>query len=233
MSPRWRKRIRRLPAHRLCACISLICYLVVAIGMPLPALATKEPGQPFPCQDHPCGCLNAEQCWRHCCCFTPEEKLAWAQARGVEPPAYAERPDGQGWHDVRLRDRTEEDTNEAIGPSTSQSGERKAPCKRCRTACCDKSDHCQVDRCQAASDNPMTGPCEAKKTTSRWTLGLAALRCRGLSTTWVFAGTVPPPTVEADGKPFLPLVDKLADLGVSGQSNSSLPPDPPPRRTRT
>ncbi|HJT78443.1 MAG TPA: hypothetical protein VJ739_14665, partial [Gemmataceae bacterium] len=42
--------------------------------------------------DDPCGCQSAEQCWRHCCCYTPEEKLAWAHAHGIEPPAYAERP---------------------------------------------------------------------------------------------------------------------------------------------
>ncbi|MBW3598507.1 MAG: hypothetical protein KY475_14700, partial [Planctomycetes bacterium] len=43
-------------------------------------------GRPFPCQAHQCGCSSAEQCWTDCCCFSLEERLAWAARHGVEPP---------------------------------------------------------------------------------------------------------------------------------------------------
>jgi len=35
-----------------------------------------------------CGCRSAEQCWRGCCCFTNQQKVAWAKAEGVAPPEY-------------------------------------------------------------------------------------------------------------------------------------------------
>src|SRR5262249_8379394 len=57
-----------------------------------PTLAGKRSDQPFPCMDHACGCHDAEQCWRSCCCFTAKERIAWAQAHGVIPPLYAELP---------------------------------------------------------------------------------------------------------------------------------------------
>src|SRR5438105_14669671 len=105
----------RLVTRRMCACGALLCYLATAVGFPLPSLVQKDHSQPFPCQDHPCGCQSAEQCWRHCCCFTPEEKWAWAEAHGVVPPPYAERPHGQGWNTPRLRDREESCTRCACG----------------------------------------------------------------------------------------------------------------------
>jgi hypothetical protein len=98
----WRSALRRLSAG-----LVLFAYLGTAFGLPLPAREAKDQSQPYPCQNHPCGCQSAQQCWQHCCCFTPEEKWAWAEAHGVVPPAYAERPRGQGWCTPRLRDREE------------------------------------------------------------------------------------------------------------------------------
>jgi hypothetical protein len=63
----------------------------------MPALAYKDTDQPFPCQDNPCGCQNAEQCWTSCCCYTVEEHWAWARAHNVEPPSYAKRPAEGEW----------------------------------------------------------------------------------------------------------------------------------------
>src|SRR5438445_841636 len=106
--------------RRLYACVALLCYLATAVGVPLPSLAHKDHSQPFPCQDHPCGCHTAEQCWQHCCCFSPEERFAWAEAHHVEPPAYAERPTAQGWQTARLRDR-------------AAAGAEDSACTRCTT----------------------------------------------------------------------------------------------------
>src|SRR5207253_1836141 len=96
-----------LLTRRLCAAIALLSYLTAIIGVPLPSLQGKDRSRPFPCQDHACGCRTAEQCWRHCCCFTPEEKWTWAQAHQVEPPAYAEVTPPKGWQTARLRDQAE------------------------------------------------------------------------------------------------------------------------------
>src|SRR5437763_13121407 len=89
--------------RRLWAGVTLVAYLLAALGVPLPASTRKETDLPFPCQDHPCGCQTAEQCWSASCCFTPEERWAWAAAHDVTPPAYAERPAG-GWRQTPLRE---------------------------------------------------------------------------------------------------------------------------------
>ena len=54
---------------------------------PLARVARPAAGRPYPCQGHQCGCRSAEECWSHCCCFTPSQRLAWAAANRVDPPA--------------------------------------------------------------------------------------------------------------------------------------------------
>lgn len=62
--------------------------------LPLPSIPLqdesdqKDQSQPFPCRNRPCGCQTADQCWKKCCCFTNTQKLAWAKANGVTPPAF-------------------------------------------------------------------------------------------------------------------------------------------------
>ena len=46
-------------------------------------LAAKDRSVPFPCMDRPCGCVTAKQCFTTCCCHTPAETLAWAEANRV------------------------------------------------------------------------------------------------------------------------------------------------------
>ena len=95
----------------------LLAYLLAALEIPLPVFIHKDKSLPFPCQNHPCGCQTAEQCWSQCCCFTPDKRWAWARANDVEPPAYAEKPlvqpAGQGWNSVKLRDRERTDTTKS------------------------------------------------------------------------------------------------------------------------
>jgi len=61
-------------------------FAITASGVPVPD-APRWGRAPFPCQGHRCGCASADQCWKQCCCFTPREKLAWAERNNVAPPA--------------------------------------------------------------------------------------------------------------------------------------------------
>ena len=75
-------------ARSLGMVLALMGQLLLALGVPLPA-PSRSAGQAFPCQGRPCGCLDAAECWQgDCCCFTLEQKVAWADAHGVELPAH-------------------------------------------------------------------------------------------------------------------------------------------------
>ncbi len=76
----------------------LVCLSVLlgicAMLFPLPIAslpqnsAEKDSSEPFPCQNRPCGCRSAEQCWKKCCCFNNAQKVAWAKANKVTVPNY-------------------------------------------------------------------------------------------------------------------------------------------------
>ena len=79
---RWQKR-------RLIALVALLAILSSVIPLPISfPPSEKDSSQPFPCQNRPCGCRSAQQCWKKCCCFTNTQKLAWAKAHGVRPPQF-------------------------------------------------------------------------------------------------------------------------------------------------
>jgi len=75
--------------RRPIAGLTLAAFLLATIGYPLwSAGEGKDLSQPFPCMYRQCGCRNAQQCWRGCCCFSNKQKLAWAKANNVTPPQY-------------------------------------------------------------------------------------------------------------------------------------------------
>lgn len=61
-----------------------------AIWLPVPQVSSpeKDRSKPYPCMDRPCGCASAGQCWKQCCCFTNQQKLAWAESNGVTVPDF-------------------------------------------------------------------------------------------------------------------------------------------------
>jgi hypothetical protein len=86
IAPVWKMK-KRLQPGKLVVGLALVSFFVSTMGMPLPATRFKDT---FPCQDHACGCGSAEQCWQHCCCFTVQERWAWARDHAIAPPSYAE-----------------------------------------------------------------------------------------------------------------------------------------------
>lgn len=54
----------------------------------IPSTPEKDRTAAFPCQDRPCGCRSAEQCWKKCCCFSNAQKLAWARKNQVDVPEF-------------------------------------------------------------------------------------------------------------------------------------------------
>ncbi len=90
---RWRaeRKTKACLARGAVALILIANHLAIALGLPLPLLVARSRlslNEYFPCMNCSCGCRTAEQCWRHCCCHTMTQNLAWAKAHGVEPPAF-------------------------------------------------------------------------------------------------------------------------------------------------
>jgi hypothetical protein len=219
---RWRARVRtwRPVCRRLGTGITLVAYFATAVGFPLGASPRKIQGQPFPCQDHPCGCRTAEDCWRHCCCYSPEERLAWAESHRVQPPPYAERPSTHGWHELRLRDRAEACSacSQQVGPKAQRPGSKDCCSGKAKAASCRS--------CHA----PLTKTCSSKeKTGSRSPTTIGVLRCQGFSTLWVHSGTVPPPNQAVAWTPSLTPTGWLPGWNAFAQPIPVAPPDPPPR----
>ena len=135
--------------------VALAGYLVAVVGIPLPASVGKYRGVPFPCQDHACGCATAEQCWAgDCCCFTLEEKVAWAAVNDVTPPEHVAG--------LLSRPRDKKPRHSGKGPSPGNS-----------ESCCDSPtaattcEHCQ---------KPAPAATNAK---SAWIAGIVMQECRG------------------------------------------------------
>jgi hypothetical protein len=215
-----RRRFWRALRYRLCVAGACLAYLLVALEIPLPAAVHKDTSQPFPCQDHPCGCQTAEQCWTSCCCFTPEERWAWARAHDVQPPAYAEKPAAKpaeqpaakaaekpaasGWNTVKLRDRDRGTTATAT------------------KSCCRKPD----GRAACCQTTPKPA---ARRGGIRWGSVVTAWRCQGFQTLWVSIGAVlvVPPFVASF--PDSPPSARTCFFSVHAGKVPAIPPDPPPR----
>lgn len=205
-----RFRSWRVLRQRLAVAGTFFAYLIATLGLPLPATVHKDASQSFPCQDHPCGCQTAEQCWRNCCCFTPEERWAWARAHNVQPPAYAEKPVekpvAHGWNTVKRRDR---------GPEATAA-------KSCCRAKAEHASCCQPEGCRSAQPSSSSG-------SYRWVTSLHVWRCQGYSTLWISAGAVLPIPPRAAWIPDCSPPARLCFFSESTDSVPSTPPDPPPR----
>lgn len=204
-------------ARRSIAGGMLVCYALVMFGVPLPESAPEAGSeQPYPCQHHACGCRSAEQCWRSCCCFTDEEKLAWAERNGVTPPdSFAGRRAVQGRAQVaRLRD------------SGSLS------CSRRSSSCSSGSSHCGLP--DIANSSPRhccktRDPNDGPKKRIRLVVGIEALKCRGLGAGWTIIGDFVPPAPQVlwQFDPFV--IGTLAFPSCRLPEIFFPPPAPPPR----
>lgn len=149
MGHRWRAAV---------AVVALAAHLVATTGVPLPVLSSflSKADPVFPCQNTPCGCLSAELCWAgDCCCFTLEEKLAWAEANGVEPPAH-------------------------VRPAVE--ARRHAPKKPKRDCCRDTGDTPAAACCEQPAGCDASQPQTTSTASSgvKWVLGVFAKKCHGL-----------------------------------------------------
>lgn len=207
-------------SRRLTALVLLVMSVLMIFPIALPVSSRdvnvesegKDLSAPFPCQNRPCGCQSAKQCWKKCCCFTNAQKLAWAKAHRVQPPAFV----------VEAAKR--EAPHKAVAIQTSVEKTQ---------VCCATSGSCHTGpaREKAATSSPDRGRKPGSK--SKFVIGVQALQCQGIDQS-VFGQlvSVEPPAVSVfvldsfdQGEVVPPL--RCAPLVPCDQE----PPTPPPRQT--
>jgi hypothetical protein len=178
----------------------------------------KDTSVPFPCMLKSCGCRNAEDCWRGCCCFTNTQKLAWATKNNVDVPAYVV--------DAAHKEQQSPESSSSHGVWLSLLATFFAPATSAHGAdCCSKS---------SDSSSPEAACCTAPSAGSqdvsvRLVSTVKALQCRGLSLTLALASTMlvsSAPRVEI-GREFPDVV--VAITSETLPDATLRPPVPPPR----
>jgi hypothetical protein len=206
---------------------AVIGYVLVASGLPLPGgvpptggdaaakrLSAKDRSRPFPCMDKPCGCTTAEQCFTNCCCHTPAELLAWAQARRIEPAVI-----------VALERRAAGPEGVASGGTVGRPTQAANCCSTAaRPACCAETDRPAC--CSASAPVPVEP--EAVPVAVRTVVLRAMLACGGIVSQWLtVGGSLPPPRVEFSLPS--PFVEVCICGDYAADSISVAPALPPPR----
>lgn len=144
--------------------------MIGSLGVPLSTQRAAKSGAPFPCQNCPCGCSDAEICWRDCCCFTNRQKIVWAEKNGVKVPLFV--------------------------VAAARREQAKSPVK---PDCCSEQvagEQCEQATCCDASPIQASVPscCQKKRAAApagegKIVLLITALKCRGVS---VSVGLLPP-----------------------------------------
>lgn len=228
--------------------LTLVSHLFVTFGFLLPAppfAKLKDPSRPFPCQNRPCGCLTADECWKgDCCCFTLEEKLAWAEANGIEPPEHV-RPLVES---RKMRSALPEKRPCCSAAQHHDEQQATAPASSC---CSLKMDHptatlscalptgCMEKRapeCPACAARSSKKCCDntglAAQPGVRWVVGIFSQKCRGEGPAGLFqfpASVLPDPNSQRLAVPEP--VGYVIGVECHVISTSHRPPTPPPRRS--
>ena len=209
----WHRRASDCWQRRLAVTLALSGYLVVTVGIPLPAYVDKDHGMPFPCQHHACGCATARQCWQSCCCYTPKEKLAWAYANHVQPPAHLVAEVAAA--DVHGTSHCAVHAGELPGRCCAQ---RKA-------SSTEVAEHCDYDGHADASCHDY----EAHAVGVTLVIGELARQCRGMAELWCASGAVLPPPAAIGWQFQWNVVEWVALDGDRLPTGERSPPVPPPR----
>ncbi|MEW4527281.1 hypothetical protein [Maioricimonas sp. JC845] len=202
----WR-RARRLTGLLL---LLSMCASLFPLPLPVRSPAGKDQSRPFPCQDRPCGCMSAAQCWRKCCCFTDREKLAWARANDVTPPAFVVAS--------AHKERTAKDTTCGKTCTACETPTGDSPTSR--PACCDGQ--------SGQREAPGRPTEDATRDETHYVLTTAMLRCQGGSLIWNALPWAIVPVRECAMFPHAPTGWERPGSVVSDMPAPE-PPDPPPR----
>ncbi len=180
----WRKVVRRLFSLSVLLGVCALLFPLPVAPLP-PNSPEKDSSEPFPCQNRPCGCQSAEQCWKKCCCFNDAQKVAWAKANKVKVPACVLAA-------LKKASRTDVEVSSRSGAGKkSASTMRSSGCSHCeqkpvvvaKSSCCDKlrgQSVTKLNACQFSSDSAEKSPESRRKpASSKWVMAVYAAECQG------------------------------------------------------
>lgn len=238
------KRIRkswpRFVRGLLSLCVLLgICAMLLPLPIaPLPQnLPEKDSSEPFPCQNRPCGCQSAEQCWKKCCCFNNAQKVAWAKANNVKVPDFVlAAATSESLSEPEICSRSQSDaqgkvlTKATLGCSNCQ----KKSVVATKAPCCDKSktsptvakSHACGSCSQAAARSNESRP---KSASSKWVMVIYAAECQGQGPpAFCFPTSIVPERITL----VMPTIAEIETVPLESerlQQASLRPPLPPPK----
>jgi hypothetical protein len=216
---------RNAAVHRFVAWLSLVGYVVVASGLPLPwgavapgsvspaaekRLAVKDRSTPFPCMDKPCGCVTAEQCFSNCCCNTPAETLAWAKAHNVDPAVIAA---------LQRRVAAPAETTALASSCCSVKNQSSCCSATSALASCDEAETVAL-AAESADIEPVSSHTIVLK---------SMLACGGIVSQWFSIGGAPPPPVVVAVAAITPRAEAILPGDEIFSCERAEPAAPPPR----
>lgn len=218
----------------------------------------KDASQPYPCQDRPCGCNSAAQCWKQCCCFTNAEKVVWARKNGVKLPSFvaaaakseataktskkasASKPKCAACHPKLAKskqkscyDGAADSFGDAAGENHTVADTHTVAAATTGSSCClsgGDQEHKSEEHCGNRTCDPDSDiPTEISVSKkTRYVIGIQAMKCRGQGIFW---NVLPWAVV-----PGIPLLDLHvgperwdSPQSIVAQSAMADPPEPPPR----
>lgn len=188
-------------------------FAFVVSLFPIPLIRAKpKGGEPYPCQQNACGCSSAEQCWKSCCCYNDQQKLAWAKKHGVEPPA---------WFVAKV---STEEKGSVRSCCSAKSKDQKVCCSKSTTASTSKSSCC-AEKSEPATKTIVQ---ESSHSGRRWIVLEDAMRCKGLAFS-IDKGVPKYSTPSNEDELILPSEPLCYSYSCSMTSADLLPPTPPPR----
>jgi hypothetical protein len=204
--------------------LALLCLASMVLPLPIAPVAQIDPGkdtsQPFPCQNRPCGCRSAEQCWKKCCCFTNSQKVAWAKANGIELPDYVL---------AAAKKETTITRKPCVLCSKDDAGKTQQKCEASVASTTGKHQSSASAALTSASSAPVPRVTSARPKTSKWIHSVYSAECQGQPAfslcfpASIVPARVQPVTISVEISEFVHHVSERLNL------TSMRPPLPPPK----
>lgn len=237
----WRQFSRASGTRRLVSLLLLlgICATVVPLPVAPAPSSGKDLSAPFPCQNRPCGCRSAAQCWNGCCCFSNAEKLVWAKANNVTPPQFVVEAAAQETKMAQSTDAKPGCCSKSAGCCSSHKSTES------KTSVGEKATYQVV----VENDPPTTSICsnplqpkqraaskttnvETKSESTNYVIGMFVQKCQGQGSFWNVLPWAVMPNLHSPSAIPGPIAWE-SPVSASAPMVVAEPPEPPPRLMAT